>query len=230
MSEDEQRYYNLYLRISRSARDKPYKLRKDFSNFDKTDQGKANLVAIKRIAVLFRKFRHIDPEKYFKAPFDLYPDTDYFDLAFFASRKAIKAYTITINKAREESPDTEDQINFIKQSLRFMALFCIKENIPLSGYIRYKKGATYSWMKHVKQHDVSIYALLEFIETHDIISKTPKDEIDLFLPNIANKIGAFKSRYRSSPHAQKLVKDGIVRIEKFIENDKKKHDNRLKNI
>jgi len=226
MSEDEKKYYNLYLKISRLARGKPFRYRKDFTNFDSTDLGKANLIAIKRITILFRKFNHINPEKYFQAPFDLYPDTDYFDLPFFASRKAIKAYTIAINKAREESPDTDDQLKFIKESLRFIALFCLKENITLKQYINYKKGATYSWMKHVKQNDVSMYALMEFPEAHDIISKTPKDEINLFLPNIANKIGAFKSRYYTSPRAQKLVRDGITRLTKFIEKQK----NQLKKI
>jgi hypothetical protein len=221
VTEDEKRFYNLYLKISRSARNKPFKYRKDFSNFESSDKGKVNLVHLKRIATLFRKFSHIDPEKYFKAPFDLYPDTEYFDLSFFSSRKAIKAYTIMMNKAREETPDTDDQIVFIKDSLRYIALFCIKENITLEDYITYKKGATYSWMKHVKQHNISMYSLLEFPETHSIISKTPRDELDLFLPSIADKIGAFKARYRSSQRAQKVVKEGLVRIKKFIENDKK---------
>ena len=56
MTNYEKNIYNTYLRISRSQQNSPYKLRKNFNNFEDTE----NYVYVKRLAGFFRSYKHVD--------------------------------------------------------------------------------------------------------------------------------------------------------------------------
>jgi len=213
MTEQEKQCYNSWLATSRSMRDKPFKLRKDFDKFEE----KPEYHSLKKVCYFLNKFPQIKKDIYFKAPFEIYKDEDFFDLKFFASQKAIKVYTTYLSQLQEQSPDGETQITFIKESLRYIGMFCMKENIPISKYIYHKTGVTYSWMRHVKSHEVSIYSLLEFEDLGKIIYSVPSDEISFLLSDrIKENFYAYKNRYSSSCHAKKLVTEGLQRINKVI--------------
>lgn len=93
--------YNKYLAVSRSSLNKPFKLRKDFSNFE-NDRVYPIVVKIK---TLFDNNPEIDPDTFFAAPFKIYPDsTAHIPIDFYASRKAIGAYNhyIELLKYKEQ--------------------------------------------------------------------------------------------------------------------------------
>ena len=87
-----------------------------------------------------------------------------------STQKAINAYTTYMRQLQEESPDSEYHIEFIKNSLRFIGMFCIKNKIPIEKYPTFSSGVTHSWMKHVKEHNISIYVMFDSI---DIILRLP---------------------------------------------------------
>jgi len=214
MTDKEKQYYNLYLTVSRSSRNKPFKVRKDFTDFEK----EADYISLHKINNLFINFPQIKPYLYFKAPFDVYPDQEYFPLDYFGTQKAIKTYTIYMKQLREQSPDAPTQIDFIKQSLHYIAMFCIKNDIPISQYVTHKKGITYSWTSHFKNYEISVYSLLEFPNLEVIISNIPKDEQELFLDTMATNIHSYKTRYNNSKTAKNIVKEGINKISKIVDN------------
>ena len=90
MTQNEKDCYNNYLAATRSIKNKPFKLRKDFSGFEDSE----DYIYVKRMAHFFAKFPHIVKQWYFEAPFKIYEDQDYFPLKFYASQKAIKTYTL----------------------------------------------------------------------------------------------------------------------------------------
>jgi len=220
INENEKRIYNLYLSVSRSSRNKPYSLRKNFDEFEKD----TDYVPLKRVCNFFNKFPQIKPYLYFKAPFVVWGSVEYFPLVFFSSQKAIKSYTIYFKQLQEQSPDSNEQLEFIKESLKFIALFCIKNKIHLNDYPTFKQGSTFSWMKHVKEHNISIYPIFGFFGVLDIISSIPEDEKELLLSDIAENIVVYKTRFIQSKEAQQLIKDGMQCINKVIENDLNKKD------
>ena len=89
ITELEKLLYNKHLATSRKLKNKPFKLKGDFSDVIKTDKAKY----LKRISVLFKKHPEIDPDVFFSAPYKLYPDVEYFGLDYFSTMRAIKAYT-----------------------------------------------------------------------------------------------------------------------------------------
>lgn len=211
--EDEKELYNMYLAVSRSSRNKPFKLRKTFDKFDDTEDH----LNIKKICSFFRQFPQIKPRIFFKAPYELYKDLEYIDLKFFTTYKATKCYTIYMKQLQEESPDSEHQIEFIKNSLRFIGMFCIKSKMPLEEYLTYSAGTTYAWMKHVREHNISIYVMFNFPDVFDIIRATPNDELDFLLGSIAPNLGVYKNRFDTSKEARRMIKEGFVRIKRVID-------------
>lgn len=218
MTEKEKEIYNLYLSTYRRANNQPYNVRKNFENFENDPQ----YMYIRKLAQFFNKFPQIKPHIYFIAPYELYKDTKHFDLGFYNSQKAIKAYTVYTKQITEQSPDTPEQIKFIKDSLRFMAMFCVKNKISLNDYINHKTGITYTWLKHLKQHDISVYILLEFKEVYDIIKTLEEDIKDMFIGNFEKEFFTYKSRYNNSKQAKYIITEGFKRLDILIKENNNK--------
>lgn len=210
----EKSLYNVYLKVSRSIKGKPYSYRKDFNDFEDR-----NAILIHRIQTMLYKYPHIDPEDYFKAPYIIYPDQDHFSLDYYVGMGAINAFTLYMKKIQELPPDDNIQLEQIKKSLKFIGKYCIEHKIPLDLYAEYKTGVTYDWMKHLKAYKVSVYALMEFDNILKAISDTPEDERELFLGDAGKYFLGYKAKYIQSCFAKHLVREGIEKIKKVLNSD-----------
>lgn len=206
-----QRIYNAHLRASRVHRDKPFSPRKDFKDFD---AGKT--VHLKRIHNLLSRYDHISMDQYFAAPYKLYPETEYFDLQFFAGMGAVKSFTLYMKALQELPPDSDYQMEQIKNSLRFIAKFCVDNKIELSAYPEHKTGITYDWMKHIKTRKISLYVMMGFDGVYDKIAGIPEDERELLLGDIGKYFLGYKTKYLQSVRAKHLIDEGLKRIEKLV--------------
>jgi len=212
----EQELYNTYLYVSRTSRGKPFKRRKDFSNFDEKQE-----MHLHRLSNFCRRYPHIKIDDYFKAAYEIYPDTELFDLSFFSRMSAVNTYTLYIKKQRQLPPDDDYQIERLKESLKFIAKFCSDNKINLEDYVNYKTGITYDWMKHLKRHQISVYVLMEFPEIYDIIMSVPEDERELFLGECGKYFLGYKTKYLKSVRAQHLVEEAVKRISKIVSTSSK---------
>lgn len=208
MTQNEKDCYNSYLATTRSIQNKPFNLRKDFSGFEDSP----DYIYVKRIANFFTKFPHVIKTWYFQAPYKIYEDQKYFDLKFYASQKALKTYTLYMKQKREQSPDHNDMVDFIKESMKNIGSYCVRQKIPLQQYIYYKEGATYCWLKHLKEYKICIYPLFEWADFPTLVGKLPEDEKDLFLSGIAEHILTYKTRLANSQKAKHIIKEGIKRV------------------
>lgn len=212
INEEEKKLYNMYLAVSRSAKNEPFTLRKNFDKFEDTPE----YFYIRKINRFLKQFPQIKHRIFFKAPYELHKDLKYIDLKFYTTPKAIKIYTLYMKQLQEESPDSEHHIEFIKNSLRFIGMFCIKNKMPIEKYPTHSGGTTYSWMKHVKEHNISIYVMFDFPKIFDIIYTTSNDELDLLLGNVLVGLETYKNRYDTSKQARYIIRKGFERIKKVI--------------
>ena len=201
------------MRISRTSKNKPFSYRKDFSDMDD-----ATLLHLHQISNLLFKYPHINPEDYFTAPFKVYPNAEHFALDYYAGMGGVGAYSMYMKQLQEMPPDSEEQLNFIKDSLKYIGSFCIKNNITLEQYPEFKTGITYSWMKQIKKHEISVYVLMEFAEICNIIKEVAEDERELFLGEIGKYYWGYKSKYIQSKFAKQLVQEGMSKINKIVNN------------
>jgi hypothetical protein len=105
LSVEKQRIYNDHLATSRSMRDKPFRIRKNFENFDKDKE-----IYLDRLNKFFGSYPNIDIKEYFSAPYYLYDDVDYFDLEYFTTQKAKKDYAQYMNQLGITKFDIENRI------------------------------------------------------------------------------------------------------------------------
>lgn len=211
ISENEKRLYNTYLYVTRTERNKPVTLRKNFDNLDEL-----RIQLIQKIYRFLIKYPHIDYSDYFRAPYKLYPDTEKFDLEYYADMRGVTAYTEWVKTFNEMDPDSDIGLSFIAKSLKFIGMFCVKNKITLDEYPLYKTVMTSDWMKHFKNHNISIYVVIELPNIYDILSKTPQDEIELFLGEYGKRIMEYKNRLYQSKEAKILVKQGMEKIKNYI--------------
>ena len=207
----EKNIYNTYLRVSRTAKNQPFSYRKDFTDFDDS-----KTLWVKRIGNLLFKYPHIEAEEYFRAPFKVYPNAEHFTLEYFAGMGAVSAYSLYMKQIQEMPPDSEEQLKFIQKSLKYIGTYCIRNKINVNQYATAKTGVTFDWMKHVKKHEVSVYALMEFPEISKTISEAAEDEKELFLGDVGLYFWGYKTKYIQSEIAKQLVKEGISAINKVV--------------
>ena len=63
MTNYEKTIYNTYLRVTRTAQNKPFRYRKNFDNFEDTK----NYMYVKKLAMFFKNYKHVDPDIFFQA-------------------------------------------------------------------------------------------------------------------------------------------------------------------
>jgi hypothetical protein len=206
----DKRIYNCYLKNYRKG--EPFRLRKDFSDIN------PNIAtSLVKISGFLRKFPHIKCEEFFDAPSFLYPNDKYPSLNSFTTRSALKNYALYQKQKEDRNP--EAQLDDIKESLRFIGMFCIEKKIPVEKYITNKTGFIYSWLNHYREHKINPYCLFELGDVFPILNTVPKDELYLFANNLYETLVSYYDRYNKSPKAKEFLKEGLNKIKIFVEKE-----------
>jgi hypothetical protein len=212
ITELEKAIYNKHLAVSRSQRNKPFRLKKDFSDFQNTDKS----VFLKRLSVLFQKHPEINLDVFFKAPYVLYPDVDYFGLDYFASMRAIKCYAMYKKQVFLQDPDS--QLEEVKQSLRFIANFCISQKIYLHQYPFHRTADLYSWMIHYKENKINIYSVFEFSGVFSSIKELTEEVQNFFISGFVEQFQNLFVKYNNSKEIKPYMRKAFSTISTFVEN------------
>lgn len=211
LTELEKLLLNKHLAISRSERNKPFKLKKDFSNIVNTDKHKF----IKRISILFVKHPEIDPDTFFKAPYKLYPDVEYFGLDYFSTMRAVKAYTTYKKQIFIQDPDS--QIEQVKESLKFIANFCIFNNIHFHQYPTHRTSDLFTWMQHYKQNKINIYSVMEFTNIFSSAKSLAEDVQQFFVREFVEHFQRLHISYNKSSNLKPYIQKAIPVLSVFVE-------------
>ncbi len=209
MTDLEKNIYNTYLQVTGTFRNKPFKLRKDFSNFESDP----NYTFIRRLGILFTK-HNLPLRQYFEAPYRIYNDAVFFDLSYYSSPRAIKAYTMYKKQLQQIDPDK--CIDEVKSSLTFITNFCIKNKIQLSDYVNHSSGAIPEWVVHIKNGDVNIFSLMEFSGIFKKLNTLTSEEKELLLGNIANDYFKYRDAYNYSKNLKPFLMKAFIKLQNLI--------------
>lgn len=209
LNQTEKNIYNCFLKHYRNGQ--PYQPRKDFSDLDST-----TIVAVKRLNAFFQKFPHITYDDFFGAPRTLHPDEKCPHISFFTTRPAIRTYSLAMKKKEDESP--EKQLEKIRESFHFIALFCLRNKITLNQYIKHKTHNMPTWMQHYREHHVNPYALLGLSDFNNF-GMLEEDQRKLWSGDFFEKIGSYKSRLHSSDKTKTFVHQALKKVEDFLKKE-----------
>lgn len=200
--------YNTYLSVSRGARNQPWRARKDFSDFEKSEE----YPYTKKLELFFNKFPQINVKDFFLAPFIVHKDTEYLPISFYTTQKAIATYSIWKKQKLEESPDSESHINDIKRTLKFIATTCINEGISLTEYCHKNSGYTTQPFIDFLANEVNIYVLISLPNFEEQLNILCNQDKQIYLKDLCNNIGRFKSKLFTSSRAKSLIANGLLLI------------------
>jgi hypothetical protein len=205
--------YNTYLRISRSKKNLPYKLRKDFKNI----QSEEIYPSLLRLENFFKRNQYVNLNDFFEAPFLIYEDESFFNLNFFLTQKAIKAYNIFQRKKTYLDPDSEIQLKAVSDGVFFIYQFCKTNKIKLTEYSKHKTNTMNSVFIHLKEKNISIYNCLALPNFQSSVNEQNFELLEFMLGDIVSKISIFRTKFYSSGKCKKISIDGLKIIQERLD-------------
>lgn len=204
MTDFEQFIYNCYLETSRKANNQPFRYRKDFTDFDKKEE----YLYVCRLSKFFSKFPNINVKDFFKAPYAIYNEK-YFDMQYFTTQKAVKAYTIYQTKFLLEDPDNKEVLEKIKDSYVFIYNYCKQNKITFNEYTSNIEPVRkwHEFLLHLKYREISIYALFEFTNFDKVVQSYDREIKQFAFGETLHNINLYRTKYYSSSKAKKMCQE-----------------------
>lgn len=198
MTTQEQLVYNTYLEVSK-------KFTNESSRSCKDREEKKECADISKLAEIFSRFPNINIKDFFEAPY--FVETEkYFDLKFFTTQKAIKAYTNYEQNYLVQNPDHAQTVQKIKDSYSFIFKFCNAKKIKMDDYILQKddKEVFHSFLIHLRERKIIIYSLFLFPNFDNILKTYDSDTKNLVFGSLLDNLNFFRTKYYSSSKARNL--------------------------
>lgn len=205
LTEKEQIIYNKHLICYRKIKGEPFKLRKDFSKMDES------IVAyLQKLSKFFNNYPNINIDDFFEAPYRVFEETDtYYDLEFYTKQKALKCYTQYIKNLEIQNPDSDDSLQRLVRSLKFVYEYCDKHNISLKEYETHIDGTMPCFVSHLKSHNINYYTL------HALTFKKPDIEsriLSFIFPDFYETFQKTKNKYFHSTKMKSLAEKAVQKI------------------
>lgn len=208
LNDFEQRVYNEHLKATRTAAGKPYKLRKDFSDIDPSVE-----LYAQRIARLLRKFSHISHTDYFQAPFAVYGGDEHFDLKYYTSPRAMKAYTLYMQQEVNTDPDAPHVLQRVLTGLQHLSNFCKANSMSIDVYPAHMTNSMPTFLVHLKERKITPHIVVELHNTLAILRQQDPEIIRfMFGDKFYDNINVYKNKYLASKTCKALVRAGINKI------------------
>jgi len=210
LTELEKQIYNAYLIASRTAKDKPFKLRRDFTKVDDK-----TFIILKKLSSLFTSNRNVNIADFFKAPYIYYGAEEYFDLQYFTSPKAIKCYTMYKRKLETTSPDSEENIIRCKQCCTFILRYCVENDLSLNEYKSINNGTTPLVLQHLRDHSINFY-VIHGLECDRIIRQVEPDLLEFFIADFNTVLSETRINFQRSEKLKQVVRKSFQLIEEYL--------------
>ena len=206
----EKNIYNTHLKVSRSHQNKPWRPRE---NFDKLTIVEEEL--LKKISNILST-KNIQADFYFKAPYDLWKDKDYYPLEYFGKFKAIKAYNLWLEKNMFENPDEDVVVDMVKEGFLFIFNRC--KQLKLKSIEKWFEHKTYypEFLIALSERKITYYNILA-INSYDKYLKTYiKEDIDFIVTDFYNTIESLRTRYYRTKKLKILNEKIITKLNKIL--------------
>jgi hypothetical protein len=154
ISERQKKIYNSFLRASRLAKNKPYTQRQNFDNISPTIE-----VALKKLDNFFSSHKTVSYNDFFAAPYSIYTDTDFFELKFYITPRAVKCYTEYIKKQENADADSDVTIERCKACCSNIYNYCKENKITLQEYRERMCESIPLYIQHLKEHKINFYTI-----------------------------------------------------------------------
>lgn len=195
MTESEKYVYNCYLETVRKLNNKPFRYRKDFETFEESE----DYFFVKKLDMFFKKFPDVIIKDFLEAPFFVY-DEKWFDIKFYITPRALKAYTTYQTTFIHNNPDDPQTLQKVKDSFEFIFKFCRTKGIPLDQYTSFidSNDSIHSFMHHIKQRKICFYPLFLYSGVDIILTNYDEETKRFIFGNFLDNIQYYRTKYYNS--------------------------------
>jgi len=137
--------------------------------------------------------------------------------------RAIKAYTTYKNQSFLQNPDS--QLEAVKESLKFIARFCIENRILLKDYPNHRASDVFTWMSHYKQNKINIYTMMEFKDVYSSVLTLAEDIRRFYVHEFVEQFKHLRTMYVSSKELQPYLQKALSTVDNFIYSELTKSKN-----
>lgn len=209
LTDFEKQIYNSYLAASRISNNKPYTPRRDFTKLDDKI-----FVILKKLSSLFENNKSVGISDYFNSSFT-HNNTDYIDLQFFITPKAIKNYTLYKRKQETASPDSDESVDLCKKCCDFITRYCIENNLTLNEYKSQYKGTTPIILQHLRDHSIN-FNIIHGLECSSIIRQVEPDLLEFFIADFNKLLNDTHNSFIKSKKLKYKIRAAFKNIEEFL--------------
>ena len=210
ISENQKQIYNSFLYTSRKVKDKPCRLRQDFSSIDTTTE-----LVLKKLDILFSRYQHIKYNDFFIAPYMVHSKEEYYDLSFFKTQRAIKCYSLYMAQKELADPDNENTITDCKQGCSFIYNFCKENSLTLSQYKTHTTGSVPIILQHLKDHKINFY-VLQGLEVHKLLQTTEPQIVNFVINDFFKIYTETKNNFIKSNKLKPVIRAAFKIIEEKL--------------
>jgi len=216
ISEKEKIIYNSFLYTQRASQNKPFRPRQNFDKITGTEEA-----SIKKLFLLLSKYRHINYNDYFIAPYKVYGKDNYFELSFYNTTRALKCYTMYMKDKELSDPDHPETLKSSKECLKFIHKYCTKEKITLAQYKNAVDGTMPLILQHLREHKINFY-IIHSLNVEAKLRQIDNQLLDFIVKDYNQISSATRTKLASSKLLKEKIKNGIKIIETDL-NNKIKH-------
>lgn len=209
LTNEEKFIYNSYLIANRKSKNKPFKLRKDF-----TDVSDEHYILLKKLGAFFEHNQTISVNDFFWAPYEVYSKDEYFDLHFYTTRKAIVAYTQFMRKKETQDADSEGCIDDCKRGLKHIYTECVINALTLAQY-RESSLPIPKFLVDLKSHQINFY-ILHGLDVEKQIKQIQPELLDFYCKDFYNLYYSTRTKFITSTRLKNVIRDGLKIIEKKL--------------
>lgn len=208
ISEFEKLIYNKHLQNYKLRQNKPFKFKKNFENLNNDV-----VFYLKKLSLFFSKFKDINIDLFFLAPYKIYKDENFFDLKFYISPKAIKTYTLYKNQINKLDPDIEQNLIVTINSIKHIKGFCQQKNIPVTKYLEFvdTNQTIPSYIIDLQKQNINFYCLFGFEKFKFSIFKH-YETYKYILGDIVDCYDVLYNNFIKSKKLKILVREGFKKI------------------
>ena len=210
ISESQKQIYNSFLHITRSVKNQPYRARKDFTDIDDT-----TLLHLKKLDSFFNNYQHIKYRDFFIAPYSIYSKEEYFDLQFYCTMRAVKCYSMFVQRRELADPDHDATINDCKQCCSFIYKFCKDNSLSLSQYKNSFNGKTPLVLQHLKDHKINFY-VVQGLEIHSLLQTIEPQIVNFIINDFFSTYNTTKNNFIKSTKLKTVVRAALKIVDEKL--------------
>ena len=113
--------------------------------------------------------------------------------------------------------DPDSQIEQIKDSLQFIAKFCITNKIYFHQYQHHMTADLFTWMKHYKENKINIYSVMEFANAFSSVKSLAEDVQKFFVGQFVDQFQTLYVQYNKSRQLKPYMQRTVPVLSNFVE-------------